>query len=631
MSEQAAPGYYRVRLDQALDRRRADRLHPRGDAALHLRALAVGEGDRGREPPRAPASPSGSFQVTGPDEVTGSAQGRYPVTSSLASAGRSRRAELRGRGTRRRRLGRLRHDRRPHRDRARRHLLRGRRGRAAQPRRRGARLRLRRHARRARERVEPRARRGSRSTAASDLDRRSVLHRALPLAAAPERRSPTSTGATSASTARPTSPRAACSTRTSPPGTLQVPEPAARADPARRYREMLLSLLADHREGGKLPRWGEQNDRRGAHVRRPGDPDDRRRRLPRAARRAPRPRRCTTPRVALRARRPPDLERLGLPPRQRPGTTLEYGVADFALALLADALGRDADARRWLAASLRYRNLLDPETRFDPPAQRRRRAGARRSIPSTSTGFQEGNSWQYSWLAPHDARGLFDRMGGDGAAAGRLDNLFRYPPEALSRLNVVRPRLRDRHLRARQRARPAGAVDVRVRAAAVAGRWTSCATCSRCSARRPRGCRATTTSAGCRPGTCGRRSASARLRRARRSTCWARRSSSGPSLRVPGRPAFTVSAPGASLTGRYVRGRGCAGGRWSGRGSSTRWPRAGRWSCRWFPSRTRPSEPGRARGRPRRATRSWRSSAAGRGSVLPATRARRAARGCGCR
>ena len=27
----------------------------------------------------------------------------------------------------------------------------------------------------------------------------------------------------------------------------------------RRYREMLLSLLADYREGGKLPRWGEQN------------------------------------------------------------------------------------------------------------------------------------------------------------------------------------------------------------------------------------------------------------------------------------------------------------------------------------------------------------------------------------
>ncbi len=40
------------------------------------------------------------------------------------------------------------------------------------------------------------------------------------------------------------------------------------------------------------------------------------------------------------------------------------------------------------------------------------------------TGFQEGNSWQYSWLAPHDARGLFDRMGGDAAAVERLDTHF---------------------------------------------------------------------------------------------------------------------------------------------------------------------------------------------------------------
>ncbi|HEV2786499.1 MAG TPA: glycoside hydrolase domain-containing protein, partial [Solirubrobacteraceae bacterium] len=44
-----------------------------------------------------------------------------------------------------------------------------------------------------------------------------------------------------------------------------------------------------------------------------------------------------------------------------------------------------------------------------------------------------GNSWQYSWLAPHDARGLFDRMGGDAAALERLDHLFRLPPEAQNR------------------------------------------------------------------------------------------------------------------------------------------------------------------------------------------------------
>jgi len=84
------------------------------------------------------------------------------------------------------------------------------------------------------------------------------------------------------------------------------------------------------------------------------------------------------------------------------GTTLEYGVADFSLALLADALGHDADAARFLKASLNYRNLLDPSTGWIRP----RNADGSWYSPFDpafdETGFQEGNSWQYSWLAPHD-------------------------------------------------------------------------------------------------------------------------------------------------------------------------------------------------------------------------------------
>jgi predicted alpha-1,2-mannosidase len=53
--------------------------------------------------------------------------------------------------------------------------------------------------------------------------------------------------------------------------------------------------------------------------------------------------------------------------------------------------------------------------------------------PTEETGFQEGNSWQYSWLAPHDARGLYDRMGGDGPVLERLDHLFSLPPEVQNR------------------------------------------------------------------------------------------------------------------------------------------------------------------------------------------------------
>jgi predicted alpha-1,2-mannosidase len=73
--------------------------------------------------------------------------------------------------------------------------------------------------------------------------------------------------------------------------------------------------------------------------------------------------------------------------------------------------------------------LLDPGTRWIRP---READGSWYSpfSPTDEHGFQEGNSWQYSWLAPHDARGLFDRMGGDAAATARLDHLFSEPPDA---------------------------------------------------------------------------------------------------------------------------------------------------------------------------------------------------------
>jgi len=201
----------------------------------------------------------------------------------------------------------------------------------------------------------------------------------------------------------------------------------------RRYHEMLLSLLADAREGGRLPRWGEHNIDP-AHM--SGDPaiqtvaDGYCRGLLDTAEAGE----LYAEAVELRDRRPAELDQLGYLP-MRPGTTLEYGVADFALALMAHGLGREDEAARWLAASLNYRNILDPETRWVRP----RRADGSWHEPFLSTdetGFQEGNSWQYSWLAPHDARGLYDRMGGDGRVRRRLDAFFALPPDAQNQANL---------------------------------------------------------------------------------------------------------------------------------------------------------------------------------------------------
>jgi predicted alpha-1,2-mannosidase len=208
-----------------------------------------------------------------------------------------------------------------------------------------------------------------------------------------------------------------------------------------RYREMLLSLLADDREAGFIPRWKEQS-LDAAHM--SGDPA-----IPMIADGVCRgllKRRDTASLYDaakhLVARRDPRLLELGWLP-DRPGTTLEYGVADFALALLAHRLGEDAEAAEHLQRSLNYRNILDPETRwirgrdangewatpFDP-------TGGESPEQTTGRGFQEGNSWQYSWLAMHDGRTLMELMGGDEVAIDRLDQMFSLPAEVQTKLTA---------------------------------------------------------------------------------------------------------------------------------------------------------------------------------------------------
>ncbi|HEX8206026.1 MAG TPA: GH92 family glycosyl hydrolase, partial [Solirubrobacteraceae bacterium] len=200
-----------------------------------------------------------------------------------------------------------------------------------------------------------------------------------------------------------------------------------------RYRDMLRSLLATYREAGRLPRWGEQNID-AAHM--SGDPA-----IPMIADGACRGLLSVEERGALYeaakdlvARRPAELGALGYLP-MKPGTTLEYGGADFALALLARLSGGKAEAQTALERSLNYRNTFDESAKWIRP---RNADGSwyEPFSPTDETGFQEGNAWQYSWLAPHDARGLYDRMGGDAAVIERLDHMFSMPAEAQNRATL---------------------------------------------------------------------------------------------------------------------------------------------------------------------------------------------------
>lgn len=116
-----------------------------------------------------------------------------------------------------------------------------------------------------------------------------------------------------------------------------------------------------------------------------------------------------------------------------PSDTLEYAISDFALALMADSLGHDADRDVLLQRARNYVNVIDPETGFARP---RNSDGSwvtpydpGQNTEPDGNNFKEGTGWQYTWLVPQDPRGLFDIVGGSGrggdpAVIDRLDQFF---------------------------------------------------------------------------------------------------------------------------------------------------------------------------------------------------------------
>jgi len=106
-------------------------------------------------------------------------------------------------------------------------------------------------------------------------------------------------------------------------------------------------------------------------------------------------------------------------------TTLEYAVDDFAIAQFAARSLHDRAAySRFMQRSGNWRNLFN---RDGDQVEPRYENGA---FPANYNnlqggGFVEGNSVQYSWMAPHDPAGLFDAMGGRVKASARLDHFLR--------------------------------------------------------------------------------------------------------------------------------------------------------------------------------------------------------------
>lgn len=108
---------------------------------------------------------------------------------------------------------------------------------------------------------------------------------------------------------------------------------------------------------------------------------------------------------------------------------LEYYVADNALSLLADALGKKADARLFRQRSLGYKAYYSKESGTLRPIN----ADGTFLTPfkpedganfTNSPGFHEGSAWNYTFYVPHDVGGLVKLMGGQKAFVDKLQKVF---------------------------------------------------------------------------------------------------------------------------------------------------------------------------------------------------------------
>ena len=106
---------------------------------------------------------------------------------------------------------------------------------------------------------------------------------------------------------------------------------------------------------------------------------------------------------------------------------LEYALADGALANAAKVLGKEADYQHFINRSKSYVHLFDHELRFlrgkDSKGNFRKEYSPFASTHRADD-YCEGNGWQYTWLVPHDFRGLVSCFSSKEAFLGKLDSLF---------------------------------------------------------------------------------------------------------------------------------------------------------------------------------------------------------------
>lgn len=111
--------------------------------------------------------------------------------------------------------------------------------------------------------------------------------------------------------------------------------------------------------------------------------------------------------------------------------TLEHGVDDYAVAIMAERMGRDSVAAIYYKRASYYKNLYDPSTQLmrgkDSKGQWRTPFHPLEATsPMNNPGdYTEANAWQYFWTpAQYDIPGLKALLGGEDAFLHQLDRFF---------------------------------------------------------------------------------------------------------------------------------------------------------------------------------------------------------------
>lgn len=142
---------------------------------------------------------------------------------------------------------------------------------------------------------------------------------------------------------------------------------------------------------------------------------------------------------ALKATQMKDIRSLGLlkkhgyipwnlePENETVAKALEYCAADDGVAKVAKLLGKKDDYEYFFKRSRSYKKYYDPETCFlravDTDGKFRLPFNPFFAEHRTND-YTEGNAWQYTFLVPHDVKGLIKLFGSDKAFMSKLDSLF---------------------------------------------------------------------------------------------------------------------------------------------------------------------------------------------------------------